>query len=98
MTASSLARRRHVPQRSCIACGKKLAKADLIRVVKTPDGRVTVDTTGKRPGRGTYLCKGSTCSDQALKKKRLEYALRTKLSEYDWSRLKDTLQSADYAS
>ncbi len=85
---------RHVPQRSCIACGSKAAKNELVRVVRSPDGRVELDGVGKMPGRGTYLCKKSDCYDQAFRKKRLEHALRTKLSEEDWVALKDKLQSA----
>ena len=71
---------RHVPQRTCVSCGSTTAKRDLIRLVRTPSGAVEADPTGKRPGRGAYLCHNPACWDRAIKKGRLENALRTKLS------------------
>ena len=59
------ARRRHVPQRTCIGCRTVLAKRELIRLVRTPDG-VFVDPTGRLAGRGTYLHNQRSCWEQAL--------------------------------
>jgi len=71
------ARAKHVPQRTCIACRRADAKRGLIRLVRTPEGRVEVDPTGKRNGRGAYLCHDPACWDAALKRRALERALRT---------------------
>lgn len=76
----STASAKHVPQRTCIACHKAAAKRGLVRLVLTPEGRVEVDTKGKMPGRGAYLCPAKRCWDEGLKAKKLEHALRTKLS------------------
>ncbi len=76
-------RRGHTPVRTCVVCGMKAAKGELIRVVRTTVGRVEVDTTGKTPGRGAYLCQSESCWEKALKKNRLDRALKGPLSPED---------------
>lgn len=71
---------KRVPQRTCAVCRTKTAKRELVRLVCAADG-VEVDTTGKKPGRGAYLCTKLECWRAALKNGRLEYALRTKISQ-----------------
>ncbi|MDA8198120.1 MAG: YlxR family protein [Thermaerobacter sp.] len=73
MVTGGRARRR--PIRSCVACGRTADKRDLIRVVRSPDGVVSVDATGKKSGRGAYLCPVAACLDTALKSRRLERGL-----------------------
>lgn len=73
-------RPRHVPRRTCVSCGSTTAKRELVRLVRTPAGAVEPDPSGKRPGRGAYLCRNVECWDRALRKGRLETALRAKLS------------------
>lgn len=73
-------RRRHIPQRTCVACRETKAKKELIRIVCTPDNSVEVDLLGRRPGRGAYLCPRWECWELGIKKNRLEYALRVKIS------------------
>jgi uncharacterized protein len=68
------------PQRSCIICRQVKNKRALIRLVNNDDG-VVIDSRGKMPGRGAYLCDSVECWDAALKKNRLDQVLRTKLSE-----------------
>lgn len=80
-------RKGRLPLRSCIVCGSKVAKRDLIRVVRTPDGKVELDSTGKRSGRGAYLCKDTACWARAVKKGRLEHALKVNISEETWVEL-----------
>ena len=73
----------HVPERTCIACGKKSAKWQLVRIVRTPDGSIEVDLKGKKSGRGAYLCHSRTCWERALRrdrKNRLAWALKTEIS------------------
>ena len=72
---------RHVPLRSCVACGEKFPKRELVRIVRTSGGTVQVDPTGKAPGRGAYLCRKEECWERALRKSRLDYALRAPLGE-----------------
>lgn len=69
-------RPKHVPQRTCIACRKIDAKRGLTRLVRLPEGRVAIDETGKRAGRGAYLCAERTCWETALKRKAVERALK----------------------
>jgi predicted RNA-binding protein YlxR (DUF448 family) len=76
-------RPRHVPQRTCVACRTTEAKRGLVRVVRTPTGAVEIDETGKKPGRGAYLCRTRECWDKALKGKVLEYALKTAITAED---------------
>ncbi len=71
---------RHVPQRMCVSCRQSSAKRKLIRVVRLASGSVEVDPTGKRSGRGAYLCWSRTCWETALRKKSLERALKTTIT------------------
>ena len=74
---------RHVPQRTCIACRTASAKREFVRVVRTPEGAVEADPSGKRAGRGAYLCARLSCWQEALKKDRLARALRTTIRAGD---------------
>ena len=69
------------PQRSCLGCGLKTDKNKLIRIVKTPEGQVVIDKTGKAPGRGAYICLNIECLKEAIKRKSVERALNIKLSD-----------------
>ena len=75
------AKSKHLPQRTCIACRQIKEKKALIRLVRAENGVAEVDISGKKPGRGAYLCPKKDCWELGLKKNRLEYALRTKLSD-----------------
>jgi predicted RNA-binding protein YlxR (DUF448 family) len=72
-------RPKHIPQRTCIACRKTAAKRELVRLVCLDQGGVDIDTTGKKSGRGAYLCPSRTCWEGALNAGRLEYALHISL-------------------
>jgi predicted RNA-binding protein YlxR (DUF448 family) len=69
-------RPRHIPQRTCVACRQTSAKRQLVRVVRTPDGSVTIDASGKRSGRGAYLCDQIECWHAGLKRGVLSRALK----------------------
>ncbi|MCD6291744.1 MAG: YlxR family protein [Anaerolineae bacterium] len=85
-----MARRRHIPQRTCIICRKVQDKRDLIRIVRTPEGEIVIDPTGKRSGRGAYLCRSQDCWQTLLstKGRRLEQALKVRLNEETLEMLK----------
>ncbi len=68
--------RRRVPQRTCIACRQVRVKRELVRVIRAADGTVAVDLTGKKSGRGAYLCGRRTCWELGLKRGVLEKALK----------------------
>jgi predicted RNA-binding protein YlxR (DUF448 family) len=69
-------RKKHIPQRTCVSCRRSDAKRGLIRVVRDGEGRVAVDLSGKRNGRGAYLCHDPLCWQQAVKRRAFERALR----------------------
>jgi predicted RNA-binding protein YlxR (DUF448 family) len=69
-------RPRHVPQRTCIGCRQEEGKRRLVRVVRTPEQRVLVDTTGKANGRGAYIHPLRTCWEKALKGGTMSHALK----------------------
>ena len=60
-----------IPQRKCLGCMQSFPKKELIRVVRTPEGEVEIDLTGKKSGRGAYICKNEACLKKAIKAKRL---------------------------
>ena len=70
------ARPRHVPTRTCVACRQSNAKRELVRIVRVSDGSVTIDLSGKRSGRGAYLCSTRQCWDAGLKGGALPRALK----------------------
>lgn len=72
-------RRKHVPQRSCVACRQVRDKRNLVRLILAA-GTVEIDIKGKKPGRGVYLCSQRQCWELGLKGNRIEYGLRTRLS------------------
>ncbi len=71
---------KHIPQRTCLACREVKAKRELIRLVSIASGGVEIDISGKKNGRGAYLCPTPECWQAGLKGGRLEHALRTTLT------------------
>lgn len=80
-------RTKSVPQRTCLVCRRVAGKRELVRLVRTPSGDVVIDATGKKSGRGTYLCSDSRCWQKGIDRKRLEYALRTTITTEALQRL-----------
>ncbi len=80
-------RPKHVPERTCVACRKVDAKRQYTRLVRTPEGRIEVDPTGKANGRGAYLCRTRRCWKDAIDGGALGRALRVELDSEDRERL-----------
>ena len=76
-----------IPMRQCIGCREKKPKRELIRVVRPPEGEVTLDFSGKMNGRGAYLCKDAACLKRAAKAKALERAFETAIPETVYEKL-----------
>ena len=74
---------RHIPERTCVACRSPRPKREMVRVVRTAAGTVEVDPSGKKPGRGAYLCRLPECWRRALQRTALDHALKTEISEAD---------------
>ncbi len=82
-----------IPLRKCIGCGEMKPKKELIRVVKSPQDEVSVDLTGKKSGRGAYICHSKECFLKAQKSKRLEKSFSMQISEDVYNQmLKELLQ------
>ena len=69
-----------IPMRQCLGCREMKPKRELIRVVKSPEGEITLDFKGKKPGRGAYVCRSEACLKRAIKQKQLERQLETSLT------------------
>ena len=82
-----------IPQRMCTGCMEMKQKKELIRVVRNKEGEVSLDLTGKKPGRGAYLCRNIQCLEKSFKTKRLERNLETKISEEIYSKLKEEISN-----
>ncbi len=70
-----------IPLRMCVGCREMKPKKTLLRVVKSPTGEVALDETGRKPGRGAYVCRSAECLKRAIKQKQLERALECTFSE-----------------
>lgn len=82
---------RKIPQRMCNGCMEMKPKKELIRIVKSSEGEVTVDLTGKKPGRGAYICKNVECLEKAFKTKKLSRSLETPISEEIFETLRNEI-------
>ena len=82
---------RKIPIRKCVVSGEQLAKGDLLRVVKTKEGNVFVDPSGKMNGRGAYVKRSRDVIDKAQKNKRLERALETTIADEVYDALRRQL-------
>ncbi len=79
----------------CTGCRENKPKKDLVRVVKSPEGEVSVDLTGKKSGRGAYVCKDVGCLKKAQKSRALERALDCRIAEDIFSRLMEEMEEED---
>lgn len=70
---------RKIPMRMCAGCGESKPKMELVRVVRSPQGEISIDLTGKKPGRGAYLCRSAECLKKARKSKRIDRSLETSI-------------------
>lgn len=88
-------RPRRVPERMCVGCKTMHPKRELIRVVRTPEGEVLLDLTGKKSGRGAYVCHSADCLDAALRGGRLNQALAISINEQVAEELRHAIQDED---
>jgi uncharacterized protein len=84
---------RHVPQRTCIGCRQEQGKRTLVRVVRSPDGHVRIDSTMRANGRGAYLHANRLCWEKALKGATMNHALRTTTAKEDIEALRAFAQA-----
>jgi len=86
---------RKQPQRACIGCGEMKDKKQLIRVLKTPEGEFLIDTTGKKNGRGAYLCRSMDCFEKAAKTKGLDRSFKMSIPAEVYDRLREELAAVE---
>ena len=82
-----------IPKRLCTGCMETKPKKELIRVVRNKEDQVSLDLTGKKPGRGAYLCRNIQCLEKSFKTKRLERNLETKMNEEIYNNLKEEISN-----
>ncbi len=80
-----------IPQRQCIGCGEMKNKKELIRVIKTPEENIIIDATGKKNGRGAYICKSVECFQKAVKSRGLERSLKVNIPREVYEELEKEL-------
>lgn len=81
-----------IPQRMCLGCQERKNKKELIRIVRTPEGEIEIDMTGKKNGRGAYICPDINCLEAVIKSKRLEKSLEVEISEEVYQKLREQLK------
>ncbi|MBR3002962.1 MAG: YlxR family protein [Clostridia bacterium] len=82
---------KQMPQRTCVGCMQKKDKKDLIRIVKNKQNEISVDKTGKKEGRGIYICDNQKCLEKAIKSKRIEKSFETAISEEIYNDLRGVI-------
>lgn len=81
-----------IPVRRCIGCNEGKPKGELVRVVRSKEGDISVDLTGKKPGRGAYVCRDAACLAKACKAKRLERAFSCQIGDEVYEKLAQQIQ------
>lgn len=85
-------KQRRAPMRMCSGCGEMFDKRRLVRVVKSPQGDVSLDLTGKKPGRGAYVCSNPACLKQARKARRIERAFSMQIPDEVWAAMEEEME------
>ena len=84
-----------IPMRKCVGCQEMKGKKDLMRVLKTPEDELIIDATGRKNGRGAYLCRSIECFELAIKNKGLERSLKTSIPADVYDSLKKEIEQID---
>ncbi|MBQ9945912.1 MAG: YlxR family protein [Clostridia bacterium] len=83
---------RKIPMRKCTGCNEMKPKKELVRIVRSPEGEISMDLTGKKSGRGAYICKDVNCLNSARKAKRLERAFECTVPEEVYAKLEGEIK------
>ena len=84
-----------LPLRKCTGCGEMFDKRTLVRVVKSPEGEISLDLTGKKAGRGAYVCKSAECLKKARKKKAFERAFSVQIDSAIYDEMEKEIENAE---
>ena len=85
---------KHVPMRMCNGCGEMKSKKELVRVVKSKEGEISLDLTGKKAGRGAYICSNLECLQKARKARRLEKAFSARIPDEIYDEMEQQLKNS----
>ena len=88
-------KKKKTPERQCMGCNERFPKNTLLRVVRDPDGNVSLDFTGKKSGRGAYICKNVACLKKAQKTKRLSRVLECEIPDEVFAAMEEELNAAN---
>ena len=91
-------RPKKIPMRMCVGCREMKPKKELLRVVRTPEGEVLIDPTGKKSGRGAYICASTACLGKARKQRQLERAFECAVDAAAYEALEASVREAEGAS
>lgn len=86
---------RKVPMRKCTGCQEMKSKKEMLRILRTPEGEIVLDVTGRKNGRGAYLCPRRDCFEKAMKNKGLERSLKVRIPTETYESLKKEIESID---
>ena len=84
-----------IPMRQCVGCREMKPKKELVRIVRSPAGEISVDFRGKAPGRGAYVCPDPACLKRAIKSRALERGLDTAIPQEVYDRLLERMEAGD---
>ena len=82
-----------IPLRQCVGCGEMKGKKEMLRVLKTPEDEISLDATGKKNGRGAYICNSTECLRQARRRKSLERSLKTVIPDEIYEELEKEMDN-----
>ena len=83
-----------IPMRQCIGCQEMKSKKEMIRVIKTPEDEICIDATGRKNGRGAYICPKSECLQKAIKNRGLERSLKMQIPKEVYGQLEEEMKAA----
>ncbi len=86
---------RKIPMRMCLGCGEMKPKKELVRIVRSPEGDISIDLTGKKSGRGAYICKNAECLEKARKARKLEKSFSCQIEQSVYDTMEAELKSAE---
>lgn len=91
---AAVQKEKKIPERQCLGCGEHRPKGELVRIVRAPDGTVSIDRTGKKPGRGAYICPVAACLARVRKNHRVEQNFGCAIPDEVWDALAKELEAA----
>jgi predicted RNA-binding protein YlxR (DUF448 family) len=91
-------KKRKIPERQCLGCNRHAPKGELLRVVRDPEGAVSLDFKGRKAGRGAYICKDAECLRKARKNRRISSNLKCEIPDAVWDAMEQELLHYDEAA